>query len=46
MMSLGIYWCAEAYQNWIDHPVLTTINTAGLPVDQVAIKLINFKTFI
>jgi hypothetical protein len=35
MLSLGVYWCAEAYLNWIDQPVLTTITTAGLPVEKV-----------
>jgi len=36
MLSLGIYWCKEAYQNWMDQPVLTTITNAGLPVEQVS----------
>ena len=36
MLSLGIYFCSEAYQNWNDQPVLTTIKTAGVPVEQVS----------
>ena len=35
MLMLGCYWCTEAYQNWSDHPVLTTIKTAGFPLEQV-----------
>ena len=36
MFMLGCYWCTEAYQNWSDHPVLTTIKTAGFPLEQVS----------
>jgi hypothetical protein len=35
MLSLGIYFCAQVYQNWIEKPVLTTITSAGLPVEKV-----------
>jgi len=36
MLALGLYWCTEAYLNWVDQPVLTTISNAGLPVDNVS----------
>ena len=35
MLMLGCYWCFTAYQSWKEQPVLTTITTAGLPVEQV-----------
>jgi hypothetical protein len=35
MVTLGMYWCTELYLNWDDQPVLTTITTAGLPVESV-----------
>ncbi len=35
MVSLGLYWCANAYQNWTNQPFLTIIKTVGLPVEQV-----------
>ena len=38
MVSLGMYWCTEVYINWNDQPVLTTIQTAGLPVENVLNK--------
>jgi len=37
MLVLGVYWCAEAYQTWTGQPVLTTITTAELPVEEVEI---------
>jgi hypothetical protein len=45
MLALGSYWCVEAYQTWTEQPVLTTINTAELPVEKV--KIISFvKEFL
>jgi len=35
MLALGCYWCIKAYENWLGQPVLTTIKTAGLPVEEV-----------
>ena len=40
MMIMGLCWCIEAYQNWKDQPVLTTITTTAYSVKQVA-HLIN-----
>ncbi len=42
MLALGSYWCVEAYQAWTGQPVLTTINTAELPVEKV--RIISFVT--
>jgi hypothetical protein len=36
MFALGFYWCGKAYQNWNAQPVVTTITTAGLPVEDVS----------
>jgi len=38
MLALGIYWCYEVYQGWTDMPVLTTITTAELPIQEVKNK--------
>jgi len=35
MFLLGCYWCVTAYQAWMDQPVLTTITTTALPIEQV-----------
>ncbi len=35
MLVLGLYWCVEVYLAWIGQPVLTTINTAELPIEEV-----------
>jgi len=35
MLVLGLYWCIMAYKNWTSNPVLTTIITAELPVEEV-----------
>lgn len=35
MLILGLYWCIEAYNDWEDKPVLTTITTTAYSVKQV-----------
>ena len=40
MLSLGIYWCIQSYQDWKDKPVLTTMTSTGLPVEQVIGKML------
>ena len=35
MLSLGLYWCIESYQSWKSNPVLTTLTSTGLPIEQV-----------
>jgi hypothetical protein len=35
MLALGLYWCIQAYQDWQNKPVLITITTTGLPVEEV-----------
>jgi hypothetical protein len=43
MLALGLYWCVEVYKAWTDQPVLTTIKTAELPVDEVIKACGNIK---
>jgi hypothetical protein len=38
MSFLGIYWCTQAYKNWIDSPVLTSIKTTTFPVEEVSLS--------
>ena len=35
MFSLGLYWCIQAYQDWKNNPVLTTITTTAYSVNEV-----------
>ena len=35
MLTLGLYWCAQAYINWSAQPAFTTIKSAEMPVEQV-----------
>ena len=35
MLMLGIYWCREAYNNWVNQPVLTTVTTTAYPANRV-----------
>ena len=35
MLALGLYWCIQAYLDWQDKPVLTTITTTAYSVKQV-----------
>ena len=35
MLSLGLYWCIQAYQDWKNNPVLTTITNTAYPVYEV-----------
>jgi hypothetical protein len=44
MLLLGGYWCTTAYQAWMDQPVLTTITTTALPVDQVQTLTTNLRS--
>ena len=37
MLLLGLYWCQQAYVDWNNRPVLTTIKTTGLPIKEVDI---------
>jgi hypothetical protein len=41
MLTLGIYWCVQAYDGWAANPVLTTITSTGLPVEQVISNTLN-----
>ncbi len=43
MLALGVFWCVEVYKAWTDQPVLTTIKTAELPVDEVIKACGNIK---
>jgi hypothetical protein len=46
MLMLGLYWCIQAYQDWKDKPVLTTITTTTYPINKVSHKNeINWKNF-
>ena len=36
MLMLGLYWCIQAYQDWKDKPVLTTITTTTFPITEVS----------
>jgi hypothetical protein len=40
LLALGLYWCADVYQAWTDQPVLTTIKTAELPVQEVFLHIL------
>ena len=35
MLGLGVYWIIQAYINWQDRPVLTSITTTAYSVKQV-----------
>ncbi len=35
MFSLGVYWCQQAYLDWTDYPVLTTVTTTSYSVNEV-----------
>ncbi len=35
LFSLGIYWCTQAYHDWRTNPVLTTITTTALSINEV-----------
>jgi hypothetical protein len=35
MFTLGVIWCKQAYDNWKQNPVLTTITTTAFPSDEV-----------
>ena len=35
LFSLGLYWCAQSYQNWKNNPVLTTITTTTFSINEV-----------
>ena len=37
MLMLGLYWCIQAYIDWRDKPVLTTITTTAYSVRKVII---------
>ena len=39
LFSLGIYWCTQAYQDWHANPVLTTITTTALSINEVCLKI-------
>jgi hypothetical protein len=39
LFTLGIYWCAQAYQDWRTNPVLTTITTTAFSINEVIYKL-------
>ena len=36
MLGLGVYWIIQAYTNWQDRPVLTSITTTAYSVKQVS----------
>ena len=36
MLALGLYWCIQAYLDWQDKPVLTTITTTAYSVNKVS----------
>ena len=36
MAILGLYWCIEAYNQWQERPVLTTITTTAYAVESVS----------
>ncbi len=36
MAILGLYWCIEAYIQWQERPVLTTIRTTAYAVESVS----------
>lgn len=46
MLALGLYWCIQAYQDWQKKPVLITITTTGLPVEEVQIKYLCSTSYI
>ncbi len=35
MFSLGVYWCQQAYLDWSDYPVLTTVTTTSFSINEV-----------
>ncbi len=35
MFSLGVYWCQQAYLDWTEYPVLTTVTTTSYSVNEV-----------
>ena len=39
MLTLGLYWCAQAYYNWSAQPAFTTIKSAEMPVEQVHLDI-------
>jgi hypothetical protein len=38
LFSLGIYWCAQTYQDWRENPVLTTITTTAFSTNEVFLR--------
>jgi len=38
MFSLGIYWCQQAYMDWTDSPVLTTVTTTSFSINEVSCR--------
>ncbi len=45
MFILGLYWCIQAYQDWKEHPVLTTITTTGYSINEVSSKAFKILHF-
>ncbi len=38
LFTLGMYWCQQAYMDWTENPVLTTVTTTSYSINEVIMR--------